>query len=319
MSISVTPRSHLAETLEIALVNNMPDQAIDATRRQFTRLLDMGANGAPFRLRCYALPSVPRSETGRRTLAQTHDDVDALYARGADALIVTGAEPRADTLEQEPYWNDFARLVDWARSHTLSALWSCLSAHAAVQLLDGVGRQRLEKKLSGVFDFEILDHDWANEGAKGAITVPHSRYNGLSQRELEQRGYNISSWSPTAGVDNFWRREPSLFLFTQGHPEYDADTLAREFRRDVLRYLTGERGELPAPPENYFSTLSQSRFEELRRQRDSVNRRHFAERLNQILANEPLARHWSDDAARLYRNWLANVSAEKARRLRNAS
>ena len=86
--------------LQIALVNNMPDQAIDATRAQFVKLLRAGAGELPIRLRCYALSSVPRGETARRALARSHEDIEALYARGADALIVTGSEPRADRLER---------------------------------------------------------------------------------------------------------------------------------------------------------------------------------------------------------------------------
>ncbi|QGM47102.1 homoserine O-acetyltransferase/O-succinyltransferase family protein [Methylocystis heyeri] len=319
MPVSILPQARGADALEIALVNNMPDQALEATRRQFAQLASAAAAGVPFRLSCYALASVPRSETGRRALAQSYEDIEALYARGADALIVTGTEPRAESLDQEPYWDDFARLVDWALTHTLGALWSCLGAHAAVQRLDGIRRRRLDAKLSGIFKCEILGPDWANEGAAGAIVAPHSRYNGLPLQDLENCGYNISSWSPAVGADNFWRREPSLFLFTQGHPEYDADTLAREFRRDVLRYLTGERRGFPEPPENYFSAAAETQLAELRRKPQGSSRAAFAEKLHAVLAAEPLANHWADDAARLYRNWFADIAQEKRRRFLSAS
>ena len=78
----------------------MPDQAIDATRAQFVKLLRAGAGELPIRIRCYAISSVPRGETARRALAGSHEDIEALYARGADALIVTGSEPRADRLRE---------------------------------------------------------------------------------------------------------------------------------------------------------------------------------------------------------------------------
>jgi len=73
-------------------------------------------------LRCYTIASVPRSETARRALMQNHDDIEALYARGADALIVTGTEPRADALEQEPYWQD-SRGSSIGRGPTRSGLF----------------------------------------------------------------------------------------------------------------------------------------------------------------------------------------------------
>jgi homoserine O-succinyltransferase len=302
--------------LEIALVNNMPDQAIDATRTQFVKCLRAGAGEMPIRVSCYILPSVPRGETARRALARSHEDIEALYARGADALIVTGSEPRADTLENEPYWNDFARLVDWARRHTISALWSCLAAHGVALRLDGVSRRRASEKISGVFACEVDAHDWATRGAAGSILVPHSRHNGLEPGELIKHGYHISSWSREVGVDCFWRREPSLFLFTQGHPEYDADTLAREFRRDALRFLAGERDHFPSAPRNYFSKETEAALDALRRCADSADPSRLAQRLGQIVASESRSPVWAADAERLYRNWLDLVAAEKVREAR---
>jgi homoserine O-succinyltransferase/O-acetyltransferase len=302
--------------LEIALVNNMPDQAVETTVAQFTRLLRAGAQGADICLRCYALPSVPRSDMARRALAQTHEPISALYARGADALIVTGAEPRASDLASEPYWEEFARLVDWARANTLGALWSCLAAHGAVLRLDGVARRREAHKISGVFPCEIAVDDWAMQGAAKIVQTPHSRYNSLARDELESRGYRISSWSPAVGVDSFWRREPSLFLFLQGHPEYDADTLSREFRRDALRYINGESVTFPPTPLNYFSPAAMAGVADLRGGADGMKRARFAERLSSLLEQEAPQSCWRQDAERLYRNFLLQVAARKSAEMR---
>jgi homoserine O-succinyltransferase len=300
-----------APALEIALVNNMPDQAVDATRAQFVKLLRAGAQGAPFRLHCYLLPSVPHSEAARRALLQSYEDIEALYVRGADALIVTGSEPRADNLEDEPYWGEFSRLVDWARTRTNSALWSCLAAHGAVLRLDGLTRRRAREKISGVFACEVTPNDWAMREAVGQILVPHSRYNGLSHSDLIRSGYHISSWSQALEVDCFWRREPSLFLFTQGHPEYDADTLAREFRRDALRFWAGERDCFPSPPTDYFSAKTKMALDDLHALGNFEDRPRLAQRLNQILGADAPASTWWNDATRLYSNWLAVIAVEK--------
>ncbi len=302
--------------LQIALVNNMPDQAIDATKAQFVKLLRAGAGNVPFRLRCYTLSSVPRGETARQAIARSHEDIEALYARRADALIVTGSEPRADRLESEPYWDDFARLVDWARVHTISTLWSCLAAHGAVLRLDGVTRRRAREKITGVFACEVDANDWATRGAADSILVPHSRYNGLSRNALVERGYRISSWSGDVEVDCFWRREPSLFLFIQGHPEYNADTLAREFRRDALRFLNGESDCFPSPPRNYFSNEAQTALDALRLSADFFDRPRLARMLGQIIGNDEPSPTWANDAERLYRNWLELVAFEKMREAR---
>jgi homoserine O-succinyltransferase/O-acetyltransferase len=302
-----------SDAIEIAFVNNMPDQAVKATQEQFTRLIEAGVGDLPIRLHGYTLPSVPRGEEIRRYLQQSHDDIAGLYSRGADALIVTGTEPRAASLRDEPYWAEFARLVDWARDHTFASIWSCLAAHAVVQYLDGIARQKAMKKFSGVYSFKTNGGDWPIRGAGPQVLVPHSRYNGISRDDLERCGYTISAWSESIGVDTFWRREPSYFLFLQGHPEYNADTLSREYRRDVIRFLNGERDTYPHVPDNYFSPPTQARLE-------SVKERALAQRysgceaaLNEILFSEIVDLRWSDHAAQLCRNWLDVVARAKNR------
>jgi homoserine O-succinyltransferase len=299
------------EPLEIAFVNNMPDLAATATHAQFFRLVRSALGDAPFNFRCYVSPHVPRSEGMRRQLHQTHDNLDALFARGADALIVTGAEPRAALLTEEPYWSDLAHLVDWARDHTSTSLWSCLAAHAAVQHLEGIMRRRAAEKFSGVYAFEKSRDDWLMRGDGATIVTPHSRYNGLARSELEQSGYHISSWSESVGVNIFWRREPSRFVFAQGHPEYDAQTLLREYRRDAIRFLMGERDSYPSVPDNYFSARTEARLESFKASASARGRNGCEEDLDAILADEIPAFGWGADATRLYRNWLAPVVREK--------
>ena len=117
-------------------------------------------------------------------------------------------------------------------------------------------------------------------------------------------------------VDCFWRRAPSLFLFTQGHPEYNADTLAREFRRDALRFLTGESECFPSPPRNYFSNEAQAELDALRMSADSLDRPRLAQMLGQIVGNDASPAGWANDAERLYHNWLELVAFEKMREAR---
>ncbi len=102
-------------------------------------------------------------------------------------------------------------------------------------------------------------------------------------------------------------------MFTQGHPEYDADTLAREYRRDVLRFLTGESNSLPSPPINYFSDETLAALDELARSAKSINRQRLAERFSRIIELETPGHAWSNDAANLYRNWLTEVATQRLR------
>jgi homoserine O-succinyltransferase len=312
------PVRRRGDALEVALVNNMPDQALAATQAQFARLVRAGAEGREIRWRCYWLPGLERSDTARRYLERNHEDIEALYRRGADALIVTGSEPRAARLDHEPYWPQMRTLIDWARLQTHSTIWSCLAAHAATLHLAGVERRRMPKKVSGVYSFATAGVDWRGEADAREILTPHSRYNNLPREELERRGFRIASHSDDVGVDMFWREEPSLFVFLQGHPEYDADTLLKEYRRDVLRYLSGAGSDYPDRPENYFSVETSRKLDALRGRVLAGACADAEDALTEILSGEDCRSSWADDTTRLYRKWLDAVS-ERAGALRDSA
>src|SRR5258705_2114781 len=88
--------------LELGLINNMPDGALESTERQFLELLRAAADDIPIRLRLFALPDVPRTEAGRQFLRSGYGSIDDLLNSRLDGLIVTGTEPRAPSLTDEP-------------------------------------------------------------------------------------------------------------------------------------------------------------------------------------------------------------------------
>src|ERR1700691_2467541 len=240
--------------LTIGLVNNMPDAALDATERQFIDLIRAASASLIVRLKLFSVPTIPRSAQARAAVAQRYRDVSELWDTHLDGLIVTGNEPRAQSLRDEPYWPSLTRVMEWAEHNTSSTIWSCLAAHAAVLHADGIERRPLEDKLFGVFDCEtVADHPLLAGVARG-LRVPHSRINDLPEPSLRSSGYQVLSRSGGAGVDAFVKAEQdsSLFVFFQGHPEYGDDSLLREYRRDVGRFLRGECANCPALPQGYF-------------------------------------------------------------------
>jgi homoserine O-succinyltransferase len=73
----------------------------------------------------------------------------------------------------EPYWAAFSQLVDWASHNTISTLWSCLAAHAAVLRLDRIERVPLREKCIGIFDCDKLaDHPARREPAAATSDPP---------------------------------------------------------------------------------------------------------------------------------------------------
>lgn len=294
--------------LRIGLLNNMPDSALVQTERQFRRLIGEGVD-----LRLYGLDTVPRGPLARAHLDRSYQTQAALAEADLDALVITGAEPRAARLDDEPFYAALADVIDGAAGHGLPILFSCLAAHAAVLHLDRVERRPLPTKHSGVYACTaVADHPLL-AGLPATVPVPHSRWNDLPEPELNARGYRVLRRSERIGVDLFIREVPDRapMVFLQGHPEYDGDTLAREYRRDVGRFLEGERDTCPALPEDYYTEASAARFaafaELARVRRSPALHADFPT----MATTPPRPAEWQPAAAALFRNWLALVAAHR--------
>jgi homoserine O-succinyltransferase len=298
------------DELTIALVNNMPDAALKATERQFQRLIQAASGRVPVRFHCFSLPSVARSGLARRHVESEYRDIGELAGLHVDGMIVTGAEPIADALDREPYWNDLTALIDWARAGTRSVIWSCLAAHAAVKHLDGVPRHRLDRKCSGVHDCTSAGYDWLTNGAPATLRVAHSRHNELNESDLLARGYQILTRSAKAGVDIFVKQYQSRFIFFQGHPEYDALSLQREYMRDVARFLSGERQNYPLIPENYFDASTESTLQAFEARARLHRDPTLAAELPGLTLRSDLA--LGTAATVLFRNWIGYLRRSAA-------
>jgi homoserine O-succinyltransferase/O-acetyltransferase len=300
--------------LTIGLVNNMPDAAVEATERQFAELIRAASSDVAVRLKLFWIPEVPRVARVRDRLGGRYRDISELWEAPIDALIVTGTEPRAAALTDEPYWPAFRQLIAWARDNTASTIWSCLAAQAAVLEADGIERQALPDKLFGVFDCEAVAAHPLTRAARPPLSVPHSRYNDLPESALIASGYDVLTRSAATGVDAFVRAESdrSLFVFFQGHPEYEADTLAREYRRDIGRFLRGERDRFPAAPQGYFKGEAAALV-------DRFCARAVSDAHEGLIADFPmlgleasLANTWRRFAVEIYRNWMTYLKERSA-------
>ena len=271
-----------ARCLDIGLINNMPDAALEATERQFLGLLDAAADGLMVRLTFYALPDVPRTDSGRRHVSSFYSGLDDLWDRHLDGLIVTGTEPRAPDLRDEPYWGSLTSVLEWAEHTTHSTVWSCLAAHAALLHRDGIGRRTLRDKRFGVFECSrVSTHPLTDDR-----------------------------------IDMFVKQLNSLFVFFQGHPEYEATTLLLEYRRDIKRFLRRERETYPPLPQGYFDDDTIAALTALRARALSDRREEQLEDFPTALVAGTVTNSWRPAAARIYRNWLLYLCAQKARGLK---
>lgn len=304
--------------LTIGLVNNMSDGALDATERQFVSLLESASDDLSIRLLLYSLPGINRSEAAARHVEKHYQSTVQLADTPLDGLIVTGREPLTANLADEPYWDSFTRVLDWARTHTSSSIWSCLAAHAAVLSMDGIRRVRSDRKNSGIYDCErVLDHPLV-AGAPAHFRLPHSRWNGLPEEELARNGYTVLTRTVGAGVDTFVRENGSLFIFFQGHPEYEAHTLLLEYRRDVARYLRGETASYPCIPCGYFDRDTTDALTDLAREAQLFPREALIGAVAGVLDRATIVNSWRSTADFVYRNWLGYLRAQKRQRLQDS-
>jgi homoserine O-succinyltransferase/O-acetyltransferase len=169
--------------------------------------------------------------------------------------------------------------------------------------LDGIERQPFATKLHGVFPVTKQRRHplLANTELQG---LPHSRWNGLPVAALQERGYWILAHGAAVGADTFVKMcGNSLFVFFQGHPEYDGRALMREYQRDILRYVSGERDDYPALPHNYFD-IHIAQF--LRAYSDRLQRNRRADealvRFQETIGKANLVATWRSTAVQLYRN-----------------
>jgi len=309
---TVLGRQDAEAAIRIGLINNMPDSALQSTEAQFSGLLEGAAGSLPVTVRLSSFPELPRGPEALGEIDGSYWPIEDLLAEPLDALIVTGTEPRAPRLIDEPYWPRFGQLLEWAQAHTVASVWSCLAAHAAVEVFDGIQRQRLPQKRSGVYEHSILGGHPLLQGVSAPLFMPHSRWNELPLEALRDAGYTILSWSTTSGADAFVRERGSLLLFFQGHPEYESTTLLKEYRRDVGRYLSGTQAHYPTLPIGYLSP-------EATKLTEAFEREALAQRTPQLLQRFPFAtlaaalqNTWQGSAMAIYRNWLAFIAERRA-------
>jgi homoserine O-succinyltransferase len=302
---------HSARCINIGLVNNMADGALAATERQFLSLLDSASEGMLVRLSLYSLPGVLRSGSAARRMRNFYSSVEHLRDAQLDALIVTGREPLTPNLADEPYWKSFTEVLEWARENTFSTVWSCLAAHAAVLHMDGIGRIRSDEKQCGVFECAQVASHPLTAGAQSRFQLPHSRWNGLPEDELTACGYSVLTRSADVGVDTFIQQQKSLFVFFQGHPEYESDTLLLEYRRDVGRYLRGESESYPLMPRNYFDSETAAALRVLQNRVSSQSREELLAEVAATLGTIEVEDIWRSTSVCMYRNWLEYLCDQK--------
>jgi homoserine O-succinyltransferase len=232
-----------------ALVNNMPDTAFCATERQFAGLLDAGSGCETVTLTRHTVAGVPRGEQVRARVAAEYRRIEDLRSDPPDLLVVTGANPTESRIKDEPYWSDLCDLLRWGSQNVPVMVLSCLSAHAALAVFDGLERTTLPAKCAGVFAQDADPVHPLAAGFRSPVFLPHSRFNTVPVEAVLDAGYAVVLQSDEVGWSVATKTVGrSEVVLVQAHPEYDASSLVREYVRDVRRYAGHLHDELPCLP-----------------------------------------------------------------------
>jgi homoserine O-succinyltransferase len=145
------------------------------------------------------------------------------------------------------------KVVEWAEKHVTSVLCSCLATHALLKHLYGIERQPLPRKRWGVFGHRVCEpgHPLLRE-INTRFDVPHSRYNDISSAQFKAVGLRVLAEGEEGGVHMASSPDGFRIVYFQGHPEYDFNSLLKEYKREVNRFLTGELDAPPPFPEHYL-------------------------------------------------------------------
>ncbi|GAB3677214.1 hypothetical protein GCM10027589_47420 [Actinocorallia lasiicapitis] len=226
--------------------------------------------------------------------------LDWALMREMDGLIVTGTEPRSPSLMSDPMREVVARIV---AVDAPSTIFSCFAAHAALSVLYPVSREPLPVKFRGVHPHVAAVHP-LTAGLPERPLVPHSRWNRMRLPDgVVPVLSTADDWHLAASPDGL------RHLFFQGHPEYDADTLFREYRRDARRYLSSETSWFPDLPENFLDTDTRAALLAFRALALACRTPATMDRFPSAPFIDRCRDTWSADARTVTANWLSALAA----------
>ena len=137
--------------------------------------------------------------------------------------------------------------MEWTKTHVHSTFHICWGAQAGLYYHYGINKQQLNKKLFGVFSHKVdYKKSILFRGFDDNFMVPQSRHTTVSAEDIKKvKEVKILASSDEAGVYAVSTKGGKQ-IFITGHSEYDRDTLANEYFRDL-----GE-GKPIEIPKNYF-------------------------------------------------------------------
>lgn len=256
--------------LKILILNLMPTKIV--TETQLLRML--GNSPLQVDISFMHMKSHSSKNTSKSHIETFYGTFDDFKNQKFDGMIITGAPVEQIEFEEVDYWDELCEIMDWSKTNVTSTFHICWGAQAALYYHYGIKKYPLQKKMFGIFKHTVKPekkHKMLLRGFDDEFYVPHSRHTEIHAEDIEKvPDLEILSTSEDAGVYIVAAKSDRQFFIT-GHSEYDAETLALEYFRDV------DKGLPIDIPVNYFPDDNPE--------------------------NEPLMK-WRAHANLLYSNWL---------------
>jgi len=229
--------------LRLVILNLMPTKIV--TETQLLRKL----SNTPLQIEVELLQTASHTAThiDSQHLDSFYCTFEEIRNRHYDGMIITGAPVENLQFEDVDYWPELCEIMDWTATNVHSTLHICWGAQAGLYHHYGIEKRTLPKKLSGIYNHRMVrPQSPFFRGFNDEFLMPHSRYTDVDEADiLRVPELELMAVSDRAGVFAVKSADNRRFFIT-GHPEYDADTLALEYFRDVEKGLDIE------VPENYF-------------------------------------------------------------------
>lgn len=229
--------------LEIAILNLMPTKIV--TETQLMRLL----SNSPLQVNLTLIST--ESYVGKNTpiehLQKFYKPFSEIKNKKFDGMIITGAPVEEIEFEEVKYWGELEEIFEFARKNVTSTIFICWGAQAGLHYFYGIKKQKLEKKLFGIYKHKkLLPYERLLKGTDDRFFMPHSRHTTIAIEDIKAcKDLVLLASSKEAGA-TIIRSKDDKFIFITGHAEYDRDTLELEYKRDL------EKGLPIDPPENYY-------------------------------------------------------------------
>ena len=229
--------------LEILILNLMPTKIV--TETQFARLL--GNTPLQVHLEFLYTQSHMATHVSAEHLFTFYKTFDEVRGRRYDGMIITGAPVEQLPFEDVEYWQELCSIMDWSRTHVHSTLHICWGAQAGLYYHYGIPKYILPEKMSGIFKHHVLlPKEPLLRGFDDIFCAPHSRHTEVRAADIRKdERLTILAESHEAGV-HIVEAMNGRQIFVLGHGEYDADTLKKEYERDLAK------GMNPEVPRHYF-------------------------------------------------------------------